>query len=295
MSGSLFDFGLYFFHNAHGSACARAPVPISICRRWRVTWKRGCGTTSSSSRRKLGIPNGTIRAHRADRNHSRGVRDGRDPLRTARSLAGLNCGRWDYIFSFIKKFRDHADCVCPTARWSPWTRHFLKSYVDLLIQTCHRAALTPWAGWRRRFRSRTIRPPTTQRSKRCGRINYAKSAPDTTAPGSRIRGWFRRRNLRRADDGPESDRRAARGVTVTAADLSGSRGHYHRSGLAMEHRRRHCNIWNRGWADRLRTDLQPDGGRRHGRNLSRASLAVAPQPSEVPIPAKQLLPNWCTK
>ncbi len=52
--------------------------------------------------------------------------------------AGLNCGRWDYIFSFIKKFRNHADFVLPNRAEITMERHFLKSYVNLLIQTCHK-------------------------------------------------------------------------------------------------------------------------------------------------------------
>jgi malate synthase len=51
---------------------------------------------------------------------------------------GLNCGRWDYIFSFIKKFRNRPDFLLPDRAGVTMDRHFLKSYVDLLIQTCHR-------------------------------------------------------------------------------------------------------------------------------------------------------------
>ncbi|HYL02371.1 MAG TPA: malate synthase A [Steroidobacteraceae bacterium] len=52
--------------------------------------------------------------------------------------AGLNCGRWDYIFSFIKKFRNRPDFVLPDRATVTMERHFLRSYVDLLIRTCHR-------------------------------------------------------------------------------------------------------------------------------------------------------------
>src|SRR5579885_384548 len=52
--------------------------------------------------------------------------------------AGLNCGRWDYIFSFIKKFRNRPDFLLPDRAGITMDRHFLKSYVDLLIKTCHR-------------------------------------------------------------------------------------------------------------------------------------------------------------
>jgi len=52
--------------------------------------------------------------------------------------AGLNCGRWDYIFSFIKKFSHRADFVLPDRAKVTMTEHFLKSYCELLVQTCHR-------------------------------------------------------------------------------------------------------------------------------------------------------------
>jgi malate synthase len=52
--------------------------------------------------------------------------------------AGLNCGRWDYIFSFIKKFKNNPDFVLPDRSEVTMGRHFLKSYVELLIHTCHK-------------------------------------------------------------------------------------------------------------------------------------------------------------
>jgi malate synthase len=52
--------------------------------------------------------------------------------------AGLNCGRWDYIFSVIKKFRNHRHFVLPDRAQVTMDRHFLASYVNLLVQTCHR-------------------------------------------------------------------------------------------------------------------------------------------------------------
>jgi malate synthase len=60
--------------------------------------------------------------------------------------AGLNCGRWDYIFSFIKKFRNHPNFVLPNRAEVTMDRHFLKSYVDLLIQTCHRRNIHAMGG-----------------------------------------------------------------------------------------------------------------------------------------------------
>src|SRR3990170_1873305 len=60
--------------------------------------------------------------------------------------AGLNCGRWDYIFSFIKKFRHRPDFVLPDRARVTMDRHFLRSYVDLLIRTCHRRGIHAMGG-----------------------------------------------------------------------------------------------------------------------------------------------------
>jgi malate synthase len=51
---------------------------------------------------------------------------------------GLNCGRWDYIFSFIKLFATHPDCILPDRQQIEMTTHFLRSYSLLCIKTCHR-------------------------------------------------------------------------------------------------------------------------------------------------------------
>lgn len=61
-------------------------------------------------------------------------------------IVGLNCGRWDYIFSFIKKFRNHAECLLPDRQQVTMTSHFLSSYVNLLIKTCHRRGIHAMGG-----------------------------------------------------------------------------------------------------------------------------------------------------
>jgi malate synthase len=60
--------------------------------------------------------------------------------------SGLNCGRWDYIFSFIKKFRNRLDFVLPDRSTVTMEKHFLKSYVELLIRTCHRRGIHAMGG-----------------------------------------------------------------------------------------------------------------------------------------------------
>jgi malate synthase len=60
--------------------------------------------------------------------------------------AGLNCGRWDYIFSFIKKFRAHSNVVLPDRALVTMTAPWMASYVKLLIQTCHKRGVHAMGG-----------------------------------------------------------------------------------------------------------------------------------------------------
>src|SRR5260221_442551 len=87
---------------------------------------------------ELGIPRGTIRATVLIETILAAFEMDEILYELKDHSAGLNCGRWDYIFSFIKKFRDRPDFVLPDRARVTMDRHFLKSYVDLLIQTCHR-------------------------------------------------------------------------------------------------------------------------------------------------------------
>jgi malate synthase len=74
----------------------------------------------------LGLPDRPDEGDRADRDAAGRVRDGRDPARAAHRIAGLNCGRWDYIFSYIKTFRRHRDRVLPERAQVTMTQPFLK-------------------------------------------------------------------------------------------------------------------------------------------------------------------------
>ena len=106
--------------------------------------------------------------------------------------AGLNCGRWDYIFSFIKKFRKHPEFVLPDRVAGDDGSAFPESYVELLIQTCHRRGIHAMGGMAAQI-------PIQERSggqragarKSAAATNCAKCAPAMTAPGSRIRDLFR--------------------------------------------------------------------------------------------------------
>jgi malate synthase len=86
----------------------------------------------------LGLPRGTIRATVLIETILAAFEMDEILYELREHSSGLNCGRWDYIFSFIKKFHAHANCTLPD-RWRvTMQEHFLRSYSQLLIQTCHR-------------------------------------------------------------------------------------------------------------------------------------------------------------
>ncbi len=146
MSGSLFDFGLYFFHNAK-EALGRGTGPYFYLPKIESHLEaRLWNDVFVAAQEALGVPQKSIKAtvlietilatYEMDeilwelRDHS----------------AGLNCGRWDYIFSFIKKFREQAWSVLPDRAQVGMTAHFLRSYSQLLIKTCHRREVHAMGG-----------------------------------------------------------------------------------------------------------------------------------------------------
>jgi malate synthase len=90
------------------------------------------------AQRRLGIPTGTIKATVLIETILAAFEMDEILYELREHSAGLNCGRWDYIFSFIKRFRNRADFLLPDRAEVTMNRHFLKSYVELLISTCHR-------------------------------------------------------------------------------------------------------------------------------------------------------------
>jgi len=94
----------------------------------------------------LGVPNGTIRATVLIETILAAFEMDEILWEMRDHSAGLNCGRWDYIFSFIKTFKNHPQFMMPDRSTVTMENHFLKSYVDLLIQTCHRRGIHAMGG-----------------------------------------------------------------------------------------------------------------------------------------------------
>jgi malate synthase len=146
VSGSLFDFGLYLFHNArqliHNGSGPYFYLPKLESHLEARLWN----DVFNFAQDDLGLPRGTIRATVLIETIL-GAFEMDEILYELRDhSAGLNCGRWDYIFSFIKKFRANGGFVLPNRAEVTMERHFLKSYVELLIQTCHRRNIHAMGG-----------------------------------------------------------------------------------------------------------------------------------------------------
>ena len=146
MSGSLFDFGLYFFHNAK-NLMARGSGPYFYLPKIESHLEaRLWNDVFNFAQDALGVPRGTIRATVLIETIF-GAFEMDEILYELRDhSSGLNCGRWDYMFSFIKKFRNHPSFMLPNRSEVTMERHFLKSYSELLIQTCHRRNIHAMGG-----------------------------------------------------------------------------------------------------------------------------------------------------
>jgi len=138
MSASLFDFGLFFFHNAKEQIARGAGPYFYLPKLESHLEARLWNDVFVYSQKRLGIPNGTIKATVLIETILAAFEMDEILFELKDHSAGLNCGRWDYIFSFIKKFRNRKDFVLPDRAAVTMTTPFLKAYSELLIKTCHR-------------------------------------------------------------------------------------------------------------------------------------------------------------
>ena len=138
VSGSLFDFGLFAFHNAKAMAAkGLGPfwyLPKMQSHREAALWDE----VMSFAEQRLGIAPGAMKVTVLIETLP-AVFEMHEILWALRGrIAGLNCGRWDYIFSYLKTFRSHRDRVLPERAQVTMAVPFLKAYSELLIRTCHR-------------------------------------------------------------------------------------------------------------------------------------------------------------
>ena len=146
ISASLFDFGLFFFHNA-AALIEKGTGPYFYLPKLESHLEaRLWNDVFCFAQDYLDIPRGTIRATVLIETILAAFEMDEILYELREHSSGLNCGRWDYIFSFIKKFRSSRDFVLPNRAQVTMDRHFLASYVELLIQTCHRRGIHAMGG-----------------------------------------------------------------------------------------------------------------------------------------------------
>lgn len=146
ISASLFDFALYFFHNAKQLVANGSGPYFYLPKMESHLEARLWNDVFNFTQDACGVPRGTIRATVLIETIF-GAFEMDEILYELRDhSAGLNCGRWDYIFSFIKKFREHPEFLMPDRATVTMDKHFLDSYVRLLIETCHRRGIHAMGG-----------------------------------------------------------------------------------------------------------------------------------------------------
>jgi malate synthase len=146
MSGSLFDFGLYLFHNARELLGSGTGPYFYLPKLESHQEARLWNDIFVFSQNALGIEQGRIRATVLIETILAAFEMDEILYELREHSAGLNCGRWDYIFSFIKKFSHDPHAVLPDRAQVTMTTHFLRSYSKLLIRTCHRRNIHAMGG-----------------------------------------------------------------------------------------------------------------------------------------------------
>ena len=137
MSGSLFDFGLYFFHNAkkfkaHGTG-PYFYLPKMESHKEARLWNE----VFVHSQKALGVPNGTIKTTILIETLPAAFEMHEILFELKDHIVGLNCGRWDYIFSYIKRLGKNPNYLLPDRASVVMGKAFLNAYSLLLVKTCH--------------------------------------------------------------------------------------------------------------------------------------------------------------
>lgn len=138
MSGAIFDFGLFFYHNAK-KQLARGTGPYFYLPKLESHLEaRLWNDIFLQAQEVLGLPKGTIKATVLIETILAAFETDEILYELRDHIVGLNCGRWDYIFSFIKRFRNVPGYIFPDRALITMTRHCMRSYTLRVIQSCHR-------------------------------------------------------------------------------------------------------------------------------------------------------------
>jgi malate synthase len=137
-AGALVDFGLYFFHNAKASLAKGSGPYFYLPKMESHLEARLWNEVFARAQNALGLPVGTIKATALIETLPAAFEMDEILYEMRDHIVGLNCGRWDYIFSFIKTLRAKPEFLLPDRSQVVMGKKFLKAYADLLVKTCHR-------------------------------------------------------------------------------------------------------------------------------------------------------------
>ncbi|MBE9375036.1 malate synthase A [Saccharopolyspora sp. HNM0983] len=138
MVGALLDFGLYFFHNA-AELLQRGSGPYFYLPKMESHLEaRLWNDVFTHAQQQLGIPHGTIRGTVLIETYPAAFEMEEILYELRDHSAGLNAGRWDYLFSVIKTFRDSDRYILPDRNSVGMTAPFMRAYTELLVRTCHK-------------------------------------------------------------------------------------------------------------------------------------------------------------
>ncbi|KAG6853769.1 hypothetical protein C0991_001480 [Blastosporella zonata] len=146
ISGSIFDFALFFYHNSKELVKAGRGPYFYLPKMEHYLEARLWNDIFLFSQSYIGMPHNTIRATVLIETLPAAFQMEEILFELRNHSSGLNCGRWDYIFSFIKKRRADRSAVLPDRKDVTMTVGFMDSYVRLLIQTCHRRKVAAMGG-----------------------------------------------------------------------------------------------------------------------------------------------------
>jgi malate synthase len=146
VSGSIVDFGLYVFHNTKTMLENGTAPYFYLPKLEHYTEARWWNGVFVFAQNYLNIPKGTFKATVLVETITASFQVDEIIFELKDHIVGLNCGRWDYIFSYIKKFRNHPNFVVPNRDQVTMTSPFMDAYSKLVIQRCHKRGILAIGG-----------------------------------------------------------------------------------------------------------------------------------------------------
>ncbi len=277
-SGSLFDFGLYVFHCAKAQKAAGSTPAFYLPKMESHKEARLWNEVFAFAEDKLGFANGAFKATILIETLPAAFEMDEILYELRDHIVGLNCGRWDYIFSFIKRLAKNPKYLTPDRAVMTMGEAFLNAYSLLLIKTCHRRGAFAMGGMAAQI---PIKGDPAANEAAFAKVRADK---EREAGNGHDGTWVAHPDLvpvamevfnRLMPSANQLDKRRDDVARDRRRPAAGARGRAHGRGPAREHPRRRAIYRGVAARARRRAALQSDGGRRDRRDLARANLAMA--------------------